>query len=90
MRKVLCPPNSPNPVLGDFTAQYGVPVNGRVRLTLYDVQGRVKITFADREMTPGYYRLAMSGPSRSLPAGVYYLSLTQLGNRVTRKLVLAN
>jgi len=79
----------PNLASGDLQAQYGVPVKGRVRLTLYDVQGRVKITFADREMSPGYYRLAMGGPSRSLPAGVYYLSLTQLGNQVTKKVVLA-
>jgi hypothetical protein len=81
---------SANPVLGDFIAQYGVPVNGRVRLVLYDVQGRVKLKLADREMTPGYYRLAVSGPLRSLPAGVYYLSLTQQGNRATQKVVLAN
>ncbi len=82
--------SSANPVLGDFTAQYGVPVKGRVRLTLYDVQGRVKMAVADREMSPGYYRLAIKRQSRSLPSGIYYLTLSQQGNQVTKKLALVD
>jgi hypothetical protein len=70
--------------------QYGVPVKGRVRLMLYDVQGRVKMTVADREMIPGNYRQDIRKQSRSLPAGIYYLSLAQQGKQATKKVVLAN
>jgi hypothetical protein len=42
----------PNPAFGDFTVQYGVPVKGRVRLTLCDVQGRVETVIRDGELSP--------------------------------------
>jgi hypothetical protein len=80
---------SPNPSSGDFTVQYGVPVKGRVRLLLYDAQGRVKAKVSDEELSPGYYRLAFRKRTWSLPAGVYFLALTQGCSRVARRVVLA-
>ena len=71
-----------------LTVKYGVPVQGRVRLQLYDVQGRIAAAITDEELKPGYYRQDISRQALSLPAGVYFLALTQHGNRVTRKVTL--
>lgn len=80
---------TPNPTFGDFMVQYGVPVKGRVRLMLCDVQGRVETVIRDGELNSGYYREAFRKDGRSVPAGVHFLVLAQDGKRVTRKLVLA-
>ncbi|MCX6841498.1 MAG: hypothetical protein NTX53_04330 [candidate division WOR-3 bacterium] len=78
----------PNPAFGDFTVQYGVPVKGRVRLMICDVQGRVETVIRDGELNPGYYRDAFRKDSRPVLAGVHFLVLAQNGMRLTRKLVL--
>ena len=80
--------STPNPALGDFTVQYGVPVKGRVRLTLCDIQGRVESVIRDGELNPGYHRDVLRKDGRSVPAGVHFLVLAQNGKRLTRKLVL--
>ncbi|UCG44250.1 MAG: T9SS type A sorting domain-containing protein [candidate division WOR-3 bacterium] len=78
----------PSPAFSGFTVQYGVPVQGRVRLQLHDVQGRVAVVVSDEELAPGYYRQDISKWALPLPAGVYFLALAQNGNRVTRKVTL--
>ena len=78
----------PSPALSAFSVQYGVPVQGRVELLLYDVQGRIAATIRDEDLEPGYYRQDISKWALSLPAGVYFLNLTQDGKHVTRKVAL--
>lgn len=78
----------PTPAFRALTVRYGVPVPGRVRLLLYDIQGRIAATIMDQELEPGYYRQDISKRALSLPAGVYFLSLAQNGNQVTRKVTL--
>ena len=78
----------PSPAFRALTVKYGVPVQGRVRLRLCDVQGRIAAAITDEELKPGYYRQDISRQALSLPAGVYFLALTQHGNRVTRKVTL--
>jgi len=82
--------SSANPSFGDFAVQYGVPLRGRVKLTLFDIQGRIKAVLRDEEVNPGYYRAVIKRQSWSLPAGIYYLSLTQQGKRVTEKVVIVD
>jgi hypothetical protein len=79
---------TPSPAFGDFTVQYGVPVKGRVRLMLCDVQGRVETVIKDGEVNPGYYRETFRKDGKSVPVGVHFLVLAQNGKRLTRKLVL--
>ena len=79
---------NPNPALGDFTVQYGVPVKGRVKLLVHNVQGRVEAVVRDEELNPGYYREAFRKHKWSLPTGVHFLVLTQNDKKVARKLAL--
>ena len=80
---------SPSPAFRSLTVRYGVSVQGRVRLLLYDVQGRIVAAIADEELEPGYYRQDINKRALSLPAGVYFLSLAQNGKQVTRKVTLS-
>ncbi|MEO0080856.1 MAG: C25 family cysteine peptidase [candidate division WOR-3 bacterium] len=80
---------NPNPALGNLTVQYGVPVKGRVKLLLYDTQGRSRSVITDEDVNPGYYRQVISRDAWPFSAGVYFLALTQNGSQVTRKVAVA-
>ena len=84
-RAVALAQNFPNPVLGATRIDYAIPVAQRVRLGVFDVQGRAVRTLVDRLESPGLHRVEMS--ARGMRSGVYFLKL-QVGAAVQQRKML--
>jgi flagellar hook capping protein FlgD len=83
---------SPNPGVGPVQVSYGVDTPGRVKLGVYDAQGREVVSLISGVSEAGAHTLQWDGRNAAggqLRAGVYFVRLA-LGDRVaTRRLVLA-
>ena len=77
---------APNPFHGSTLIRYRVQQPGRVRLTLYDLQGRALATLVDGERAAGEYSVSLAGTG--LAAGVYHYRLDSGGASVVRRAVL--
>lgn len=65
--------NYPNPFSGTTTIKFGLPLQSRVRVIVYDILGRKIDTVTDRQYEAGYHLEPWSPPS--LASGVYLLVL---------------
>ena len=54
-------PAKPNPFVRSTQMDYALAANGRVRLALYDVRGRLLTTLVDRELPAGHYSASWDG-----------------------------
>ena len=82
----------PNPSSGPMTFRYGTPGPGRVRLSLYDVRGRLVATLFDQDVAAGWRSAVWSGRDRrgrEVPSGIYFASLEQGGAVKIRKVIVA-
>ncbi|MDZ7290423.1 MAG: lamin tail domain-containing protein [candidate division KSB1 bacterium] len=73
------------------TIAYGLPVEARVRLQIFNVLGQSVITLVDKQQEAGYYHLAWNGRDqndRSLSTGVYIIRLEAGKFSQVRKLAL--
>jgi len=61
----------PNPAHNSFRLSYGVPVTTHVRITMYDVSGRLVSTIVDEMKPPSYYDMQLG--IQKLPTGVYFI-----------------
>lgn len=82
---------SPNPFRHQAVIQFDIAsAVGGVRLTVYDVSGRVVQTFEKEYLHPGRYSMVWDGANASgerVASGVYYCLLEAGGKRETRGLV---
>ncbi len=76
----------PNPFNPAATFAYALPVACRVRLDVFDEQGRRVATPIDEQQAAGYKTFTWRADG--LPAGVYFARLQAGGAEATRKLVL--
>jgi hypothetical protein len=85
-------PNVPNPFNPSTFIAYDVPAAaGRVRLGVYDTEGRLVRMLIDKLETPGQRRVEWDGRNqqgKSVSSGVYLYVFDAPGYRVTRKLVV--
>ncbi|MCC6652473.1 MAG: T9SS type A sorting domain-containing protein [Candidatus Eisenbacteria bacterium] len=80
-------PPRPNPSHGDFTTQFELISSEPARLELIDVSGRL-VQLQDMPWpAPGVGRAVWRLPA-ALPAGLYFVRLSQGGRTVTRRLTL--
>ncbi|MBN1446447.1 MAG: PKD domain-containing protein, partial [Bacteroidetes bacterium] len=77
--------NYPNPFSTSTGLVFSIPLDGRVRLAVYDLLGREVRTVIDSWMPAGTHSARFD--ARELPAGSYYLRLDALGARQTRVMV---
>ena len=77
---------NPNPARGPFSVRYDVPRQSRVSVGVYDADGRLVRSLSDGEVSPGRYVVRL--PSGVLPAGVYFCTLDNGANRISRKVVV--
>ncbi|MDD5087982.1 MAG: T9SS type A sorting domain-containing protein [bacterium] len=75
----------PNPFNDRAMIRYRIAETGRVRLTLFDVQGRKVATLLDGDKTPGTYEL--SWRPLSIASGIYLIQLETDGRRWVGKIV---
>jgi len=85
-------PMSPNPVGERGRLSYGLPRPGRVRLAIFDAQGRRVVTIVERMETAGWHSAVWDGRderSRAVSSGIYFAHLEMPGAVQVRKIVLA-
>jgi hypothetical protein len=78
----------PNPFSLRTSVRFGIPKDGSVNLTVYDVSGRQVAHLADGYYPAGYHSVdwAAGGAVRT---GIYFLSLRSGSEEVTRKVVIS-
>jgi hypothetical protein len=85
-------PNRPNPFRVSTTISFVLPVEGPVRLTIYDVGGRLVRHLVDhRTLTAGRHELVWEGVDdggRPVRPGVYFYRLEADSRSATRRLLL--
>ena len=70
-------PSEPNPVQGAATLRFRLGAAGRVRLAVFDLQGREVARLLDEERPAGLQAVTL--PGRTLPRGVYHARLEHNG-----------
>lgn len=88
---VALAPNFPNPFTPQTSIPYSLREEGRVRLTIYDVEGRL-VRELVRQVQPAGRQVAFwdgrDATGRSLGSGIYYYRLETPGFEATRSMVL--
>jgi hypothetical protein len=83
--------NRPNPFNPSTEIVFSLANDGRARLGIYDVRGRLVATLADAHFDAGPHRMAWDGRDESgapVASGVYFYRLTSASGDQTRKMVL--
>jgi hypothetical protein len=83
--------NRPNPFNTNTNIRFSLANNSRVRLSVYDVAGRVVATLIDREMAAGTYVAGWDGRNENgtaMASGLYFFQLRSGKFTLTRKAVL--
>lgn len=78
--------NYPNPFNPVTQFRFSLQRVARIQLTVYDVLGRIVARLIDQTMGLGVHQVAWS--ASAMPAGVYFYTLTDGKNAVTKKLVV--
>jgi hypothetical protein len=66
---------TPNPMRSSTTIKYGLPSAGRVKIEVFDIQGRKVTNLVDKTMEAGYYGVMWNGEDgagNSASQGVYF------------------
>ena len=79
---------STNPANGSTTFNYTLLNNSDVAFNVYDITGKVVYTENLANQSVGAHRLDIN--TTELADGIYFYSLTANGQKVTRKMVVAN
>ena len=81
---------APNPSPGNARVDFALAVEGRVRLTVYDVAGREVARLVDEIRAPGRYSVRWTGGGGrgTASAGIYFVRLQSGGRSAVRRLVL--
>ena len=78
--------NYPNPFNPVTTIRYGLPKPSRVRLRVFDVQGRETEILVDRRQPPGVYEARWDASGRA--SGVYLVVIETEGWKQVRRMML--
>jgi type IX secretion system substrate protein len=79
--------NYPNPFNPSTTIEYGVPYDGRVSLTIYDMRGREIKTLVDEHQSAGSYSVNFHADGQ--PSGTYIYRLTLNGETTYQTMTLS-
>jgi len=78
--------NYPNPFNPTTTIKYGIPEQGYVKLTVYNILGKEISTLVDEYQEAGFYSILFS--NFNLPTGVYFYVLNVNNFKETKKFSL--
>ncbi len=78
--------NYPNPFNPTTTIQFGIPVEGNVRVDIYDILGRRVQTITDQRYQAGFHTVQFDG--RSLASGVYFYRLISPEKIISKRMTL--
>ena len=88
--KFLLGQNFPNPFNPSTTISFAIPIDGLVKLKLYNILGELVTTIKNEYLQRGSYRVVVNSGSNGLKlaSGVYFYSL-ESGNKIlTKKMLL--
>lgn len=91
MEKITLSPGMPTPFTRNVKFTYSVPVKMSVKLTLYDITGRLVKTFVNSEVEPGIHTVIWNGiadDNKLCSSGIYFCYLETKHGSLVRKLVL--
>jgi len=83
--------NHPNPFNPSTVIEYSLPSQGRVSISIYDVNGKLVRRLVDRDIEAGTHNVAWNGlddRKSAQPSGIYFCRLCLGKTEVTSKLVL--
>ena len=78
--------NYPNPFNPSTRIKYSIPVDGNVKLKIYDVLGNELFSLIDEYKSVGVYELVFN--SINLPTGIYFYKISSGSNSIVKKMVL--
>ena len=84
--------NAPNPFNPETTIRFDLNATERVKVTIYDVHGRVVARLLDQTLPGGPHQVSWSGldaSGRGVASGVYLYRLETPSTEASRKMVLA-
>jgi len=79
-------PSYPNPFNPSTTISLGITNAAFIKVSIYDVNGRLVDNLYDSVIAPGYYQLAWHATNKA--SGIYFVLLESAGQIKTQKLVL--
>lgn len=82
-------PPAPNPVISRALVAFDIPSKSRVKVEVFNIEGRIVDTIADSTFEPGRYSFEWNGGTRLAP-GVYFVSMEAPTFHRTHKLILVN
>ncbi len=77
---------TPNIVKSSSTIRYSLPNEGKISLKLHDISGRLVKTLVNEQKKTGNYSITLN--TKTLSAGVYFLSLQTNSKRLIERLVV--
>ena len=86
LKEFVLEQNYPNPFNSTTIIKYQIPIEGRVRINLFNILGEKILTLFEGEREKGTYSLSFS--SNELPSGNYFYSLECNSSRVVKKLTI--
>ena len=66
--------NYPNPFNPTTTLTFGIPVDSKVKIEIYNVLGQLIAVLVDELRKAGYYKVTFG--SQNIPSGVYFYRMT--------------
>jgi len=84
-------PNYPNPFNPVTTIRFSLPVNSKVILNVYDINGRKIRTLLNQKKAAGFYEIKWDGKNdqgANVASGLYLYQLKTSGKVLSRKMLL--
>ncbi|MCK4352764.1 T9SS type A sorting domain-containing protein, partial [candidate division WOR-3 bacterium] len=78
--------NYPNPFTSKTQIQFTLPRKSHVKLSIYDVSGRLVKTLVNGERKPGYY--SVKWDAKEFPSGIYFAKFNAGDYKAVKKLIL--
>ena len=78
--------NYPNPFDANTLIRFGIPTAGKVRLMLYDLNGRLMQVLVNETKDPGFYTIPVQ--RKNLSGGVYFYKLEMNGETQVKKMTI--
>ena len=85
-------PNYPNPFNPVTHIHYQIPENGRVKLTVYNILGKLVKTLVNQYQTSGYYHVSWDAKNEfgeDLTSGIYIYQLESNNFKTYHKMILS-
>jgi hypothetical protein len=78
--------NYPNPFNPSTIVEFGVPVDSKVKVEVFNILGQLIAVLVDEVRNAGYYKVTFG--SSNMPSGVYFYRMTAGSFVQTKKMQL--